>query len=751
MPLTLPSSFSNHSIKQNWLVQLYNSDHVEGVTTSAFIGLSFYHAELDSNEYYPFINNKPSIRESINLKNQTSSTSNVSLTCSNDKIFKNSFLSLSEHLHGQSIKYLNRAVKIYIQPNDSTSISDCLLIYTGKLVDISHDLSQVYLSITAKRPWDGVEIPQKKTSRNNYFPIAYGDYRPNASTSNADSVAISVGTSSSSDEFRLRKTLYPIPVEEVQGNTVFSLTGDWSQSAKAWPHFYEKNLDKFLPLANHASTATTVDSANETFGDGYAIRFHKNLLKTFLLKPNGYIGETGGTFADNANAIDGTTVDTSTFTLFDDDPLPVSDNNVPGSISYNLPQVSGIPTKLQFYIVVQGDCDFTKTAGSGDINIEFQNFTFGNEDVLGHFPFTVSTSNASVVTTGSGGVNISSPAIISGNNDISSNYLSSSDGWGADCVIRIKEDVESGNLEGTYNLDFKLYDIVIETSTKLDFSTSTTKSESAKFINDLEFVYSGGDGYPDNGWNSNSAITEIHEAHRDLLHRFTSYDNSNTPVNWSSGTNINSIKDWKIRYWLNEPRMLKDVLEELQFNGQFIFRFNGQDEGVYVFIPDSISTDHTLKTNDLENISISLTPVSEIVARMDIELEKHPATGGYLTEVSASNSTTESDLGISSLATENKRTIRLDALVSSPATTPQSNPNDDFYTYVNNIYGEQKIEVEANIINPSLYGIDVGDFVAFDNNDMPIAPFGDAWTNKDFIVVEISRTLGKLSCKFREV
>ena len=153
MPLTLPSSFSNHSIKQNWLVQLYNSDHVEGVTTSAFIGLSFYHAELDSNEYYPFINNKPSIRESINLKNQTSSTSNVSLTCSNDKIFKNSFLSLSEHLHGQSIKYLNRAVKIYIQPNDSTSISDCLLIYTGKLVDISHDLSQVYLSITAKSIW----------------------------------------------------------------------------------------------------------------------------------------------------------------------------------------------------------------------------------------------------------------------------------------------------------------------------------------------------------------------------------------------------------------------------------------------------------------------------------------------------------------------------------------------------------------------------------------------------------------------
>ena len=746
MPLTLPDSFSNRSIKQNWLFQIYNQ-------YGGFIGLSFYKTTI-TYEYYPLIINKPSIRESIDLKSSKSKTGNVNITCINGKIrfgSSTNLVRLSESIYGGSTNYLNRLVKIYIQPNDATSISDCLLIYTGKLINISHDIKKVNLSVTAQRPWDGIEVPQKKTSRNNYFPIAYGDYIPNASTGNADSVALTVNTSASTDEFRLRKTFYPIPVEEVSGSTVFSLTGDWSQSEKAWPHFYEKNLDKFLPLANDPSTATTVDTANETFGDGYAVRFHKNLLKTFLFNPDSYIGQTLDTFANNGNAINGTTADTSTSTTYDSEALNFTDGNVPGTISYTMPQLTGIPAKLQFYATISGSCSFAQSnMTSGDIHIQLQNYTFQNQDTIAHFIFTTTTSGATVMRhSGGTSLDVSSAAVGTSNNDISSAWASSANGWGSDVVIRIREHLDSGGIDGSYTLDLELFDIIIETSTKLDYSTASTKSESAKFIQDLEYVYSGGDGYPDNGWNSNSAITEIHEAHRDLLHRFTSYTNSNTPVNWSSGTNINSVKDWKIRYWLNEPKMLINVLEELQENGQFIFRFNGQNEGVYIFIPDSISTDHTLSTNDLADIGISLTPMSDIITSMDIEYEKHPATSGYMSSVSASNSSSISDLNVGT--NENKRTVRLNALVSAPATSPSSNPNDDYYTYKDNLFGSQKIQVSATVINHAFYGIDVGDFVAFDNDDMPVAPFGEAWTNKDFIVTDVQRTLGKLSCKFMEI
>ena len=67
MALTIPDSFSKNSVKHNWLVQLYNSDHVEGVTTSAFLALSFYYARIDSVDYLGCINNIPSIRENIDL------------------------------------------------------------------------------------------------------------------------------------------------------------------------------------------------------------------------------------------------------------------------------------------------------------------------------------------------------------------------------------------------------------------------------------------------------------------------------------------------------------------------------------------------------------------------------------------------------------------------------------------------------------------------------------------------------------
>ena len=78
--------------------------------------------------------------------------------------------------------------------------------------------------------------------------------------------------------------MYPIPIEERRGNTVFALTGDWTQSDRSWSHYYEKSLDSFLPLANDATDATVNDAANETYEDGKATRFHQNLLKSSLNK-----------------------------------------------------------------------------------------------------------------------------------------------------------------------------------------------------------------------------------------------------------------------------------------------------------------------------------------------------------------------------------------------------------------------------------------------------------------------------------
>ena len=736
MPLTIPNSFKTKNLLQNWLFQLFYDDE----SASDYIGLSFSSATVSSIRYHGVVINSPSIRESINLETSKAKTGNLSLTVANFDYLGAKF---SKELFSTR-KYINRQIKVFIQPNNASVIGDCLQIYTGKLDTVSHDERTVKMSIKAKTPWDGVEVPQVKSLKNNYYPIAYGDYTPNSNS-------VSFSTSAGDDEYNTRKTLYPIPVNEIRGSNVFALTGINSISSNAQPHFYEKELDKFLPLGDDSSDVSSIDSANEVYVDGYAVRFHKNLIKRTLLKPTERISSDTG-WQSNNNAFNGSTIDTSSSTNFTLDSFNFTDGTT-RDIKFSTPQLTGVPTLFAVSFLVEGTCTFAATSGTGEIRIQLINNTFGNEDVAGYFAFTnssgiVTTTNMVKSATGNS-TNISSPATMFSNESLVNNFVSSGSGWGEDLVVRIKLKQQSGNLDGTITMTLKLFDIAVQVGTKLDYSVTTTsgKSVASQTLADIDFVYSGGDGLTDNGWNSNSAITEIHEAHRDLLHRFTSYTNSNTPTNWGSGLNINSIKDWKIRYWINEPVLLIKVLEKLQYEGGFIFRFDGQGNGVYIFVPDSITTNHTLSKSDINNLKISLSPMNKIVSRMDIELEKHPAISGYMTTVNASNSTAISDLNIG--ANENKRTIRLDALVSSPATSPSSNPNDDFYTYYDNISGSQKLLVSCDVVNPEYFGIDVGDFVAF--TDMPYEPFGTTWSGKNFIVTDVTRQVSKLKVKFREV
>ena len=139
---------------------------------------------------------------------------------------------------------------------------------------------------------------------------------------------------------------------------------------------------------------------------------------------------------------------------------------------------------------------------------------------------------------------------------------------------------------------------------------------------------------------------------------------------------------------------------------------------------------------------------------MEIDYEKHPAESKYLTSQTSTNSTARTNWNIQSK--ENVKQVKLDAYVS-PAipTTPDSNPNDDFYTYYDNVFGDIKLMVSGEIINPAFYDIEVGDIVSFDNSNIyPEKPFGynsGSWTNLFFMVTELKRSQGKLTFTSRLV
>jgi len=87
--------------------------------------------------------------------------------------------------------------------------------------------------------------------------------------------------------------------------------------------------------------------------------------------------------------------------------------------------------------------------------------------------------------------------------------------------------------------------------------------------------------------------------------------------------------------------------------------------------------------------------------------------------------------------------------------------NDSFAAYYNHIFGDIKIIVQCDVLNPAKWidsnndPVEVGDVIEFDENNMfPTTPLGHnsaTWNNLQFMIIETKRTLGKLSLTLREI
>ncbi len=108
---------------------------------------------------------------------------------------------------------------------------------------------------------------------------------------------------------------------------------------------------------------------------------------------------------------------------------------------------------------------------------------------------------------------------------------------------------------------------------------------------------------------------------------------------------------------------------------------------------------------------------------------------------------------------ENIQEVSLEAYIGDTSsendipTTATSNRNDDFWTYYFNIFGDVKIIVSCEIVNPSFYFLEVGDIISF--SDMyPDTPFGHNsanWSGLNFMITSLQRSVGKLKIESREL
>ena len=666
MTVTLSSDYQTlvgKPHKEDWLVRLYdNNDN--------FVGIAFDDSTDDAgNFYYGCIQNKPTIRESINLANGSSSTSNVSLTISNFSYQGNP---ISEELLFGSYYYINHDVKIYSRLSQNLITVTEQLLYTGRLVSITHDHKQLTLQIVAKIPWDNIEIPNTRTTnRNVLIPVSYGNFTKNTNSTYASPQFLTDLTAT---------TYRPVPLNEAEGGggTYGYVIGEDNITSNCEPAFWDKDLESFLPLTSGTSASVSKNGAYNTKGS-------VSLRRGFKFRPADDDDVSNGGFLNPENAYD-----TSTSSY--------ANRSTGSTITYEHKYHYG---------------GFTGDRNQASTDIVWEIVTLYSAG----FPGTITLSYKF------GGASYTQFASADPDADTYTGTATIADKPGnTDNPLTIKMVFTAGT--GDWTADCKIKDIL-------------TTYEVIKGEDQHKFAYTGGDGLTRSYSSGNT--TEIQEAHRDLLHRYTTLDLSSTPSGWSDLDTDRS--GWNIRYWLLEPEDLKSVLDRLAFEGGFNWHLKADGQTIkYIHLPDTPSYDHTLTKDDINNLKVSHVPFNSLITKSEYSYEKHPAENRYISTATHTDSTLRTNYNIGT--EDNIKQIKLDALVAN--VTGGTGANASHGNYYDTIYSTVNILASCDVINDSIgYAIELGDFIQW--SSMPTEPFGANFSSNYYIVTSIKRSPGKTS------
>ena len=245
---------------ENWLVQIEDSS---GSNTKY---VSFKDQSVGGSSYLGLIINTPSIREKIDLMNSKSSISNVDIQLSNHS-------NIAEDLLYGSNYYLN--IYSCLETGTVANLNNIPLLFTGRLESMTHNDTSISLSVVAKMPWDGVDLPNVYSNEKIPVPLVYGDY-----TGNSDPYP-GQGTNN----------WHPAPFTKIAAGRSFFVTGDDSGSSMT-PSVYVSKLDGFIPIEG-ADTGTTLIGSAHTISvpESANYNFSQAPTSSTTLETNGTITE----------------------------------------------------------------------------------------------------------------------------------------------------------------------------------------------------------------------------------------------------------------------------------------------------------------------------------------------------------------------------------------------------------------------------------------------------------------------------
>ncbi|ANS03268.1 hypothetical protein [uncultured Mediterranean phage uvDeep-CGR2-KM18-C269] len=640
-----------------------------------FTPIALSDTTVDSVFYRGVITNTPSIRTSIDLARSTAKTGNISLSLANFQYQGDDF---SAELFLGTRKYINREVRIYSQLNDgaweggSSTLSNCLQIYSGRLIDISHDDSKITLQLTEQRPWDFITTPTNiSTYGRKYFPVAYGDFEANTS-------------SDGSESYCNAKRFFPIPVDKIGGTlrslSLYDQTTSASGASSPNPHIFNTGLQKFIPL--YESSSDTEDTDTESYDGGNALISHNTLKRSVKFKGISLEDDDGGKWAATAYSFDkpdrDDTIDTDAASTFEQHAGLAwtgtgggTTKNTTSTLKLELPQIPGKWTKISVQVRGKLDNTLSTTAGVCTIKTEVINVTAGASQSMKSLTLTTPDEGSPSTT---GFLNFTT-------DDFTTQFLNNSSGL-TTVDIQAKTTLTRTNANGrcTSTGEYRIIDIRLFGTIELDFDETDNKNyqDASDQLSQVEMLYSGGDGYSQGYDGGSGNAKDVHEAHRDILNRFCGFDKvagigDNKIEGWTDNYNASDAdginghrKGWRILWWANEPIEVEKVLQKLQYEGGFIFNFRPGGGGRYTHIIDSyVAADVavTLTKNDIDNLKINTTPFSELLTNMGVNYNRHPVEKKYIYSATHTNSTARTNWNIQTK--ENVKEINLDCLASA--------------------------------------------------------------------------------------
>jgi len=742
---TVLSNFSTTTgLKEEYLFEFRNQNYPaptdpQPADTSNFIirlaTADVPHSSISDMKYHGFITNIPSIRESIDLEKSTSSVSNVTISCANGTLSNHS-KTLAEEIYSSSgnRNYINHEVVIHSRINTKTN-----QIFQGRLKEVKLTNSDtVDLVIAVQDPIENISIPEYQSKSGNYYPILYGEATPATST-------VSI------PDFVTDARVFPVQVDTLN-NDVFNCLFHQAETSDARLHYPIKDTfnstgyPMFVPLDDTSSNSTFDDyegATNDT--DRNVMRTDLDLERSYKLRPQTVSNPssvTGLTISNAENAYDSTGIGTvATFSFSSD-----ATETLQGTYTItDLPKEVHEITELKFNFTHQVSAFQER---DGDLIITLRVLAYWND--LSSFQQVQYTATQSNTTTELDLLNTS--------------LFSSSLKTMPDKIelfisfANTPDDPGGGTADDLNTATLLVKDIFLEVSAKITQPTASDatadKLSKNSAVTSVKKLYTGADGF-DRSFSSGTASL-IHDMHRDLLHRFAGV--TDTPDGYSD---LNSARaNWFCFYYTNKQVELKKLLEKCQEEGGFIFRFRPSNATPqYIHIPDSPSVVHTIDKNDITNISISITPFESLITKRIVKFDTNPITDKPIQEITCTDTTNNPRSTYNISSKENIKTHELEILRNKVGDANMGgSKNNGFANYYNAIEGNPKLIIDTEIINPGssggssyFYLMEVGDICAFNHNSQVVAPFGQSFNGKKFILTSLTRKPGSLKVSLREI